>query len=287
MSCGLQDVLEFEALGRPAVLVASGAFTDAAERQAALLGQPALRARLRRAPGPGPHRRRDAGARARRGGRAAACSSRQRRGAPWRRAGPGLRSAAWSARDALVRRGGGALLRVRVWDRRGLRELLAARAAGQARVPRRRRVHQLRRARRAGARARDEMASAASARARSSRCGWATRSTTWSSAYALAAAGAVLFELPPDATPPQVDGRAAPDRGGRVLQRRRDSAELAVPRRPHRSGASPGGHRRGLAPHRHLRHHRDAEDRDAHDQRLDGDGAHVLSRTGIGRDESR
>jgi hypothetical protein len=35
-------VLEFEALGRPAVLVASAAFTEAAERQAALLGQPAL-----------------------------------------------------------------------------------------------------------------------------------------------------------------------------------------------------------------------------------------------------
>ncbi len=43
MSCGLRDVLEFEALDRPAVLVASSAFTDAAEVQAALLGQPALR----------------------------------------------------------------------------------------------------------------------------------------------------------------------------------------------------------------------------------------------------
>ena len=43
MSCGLRDVLEFESLGRPAVLVASAAFTDAAERQARLLGQPALR----------------------------------------------------------------------------------------------------------------------------------------------------------------------------------------------------------------------------------------------------
>jgi hypothetical protein len=42
VSCGLQDVMEFEALGRPAVLVASAAFTDAAARQAALLGQPAL-----------------------------------------------------------------------------------------------------------------------------------------------------------------------------------------------------------------------------------------------------
>ena len=43
MSCGLRDVLEFESLGRPAVLVASDAFTDAAERQSRLLGQPALR----------------------------------------------------------------------------------------------------------------------------------------------------------------------------------------------------------------------------------------------------
>ncbi len=43
MSCGLRDVLEFEALDRPAVLIASGAFVDAAAEQAALLGQPALR----------------------------------------------------------------------------------------------------------------------------------------------------------------------------------------------------------------------------------------------------
>jgi hypothetical protein len=43
VSCGLRDVLEFEALGRPAVLVASDAFADAAERQARMLGQPALR----------------------------------------------------------------------------------------------------------------------------------------------------------------------------------------------------------------------------------------------------
>jgi hypothetical protein len=42
VSCGLQDVLELETLGRPAVLVASSAFVDAAARQAALLGQPAL-----------------------------------------------------------------------------------------------------------------------------------------------------------------------------------------------------------------------------------------------------
>ncbi len=43
MSCGLRDVLEFEALGKPAVLVASSTFAGAAEEQAALLGQPALR----------------------------------------------------------------------------------------------------------------------------------------------------------------------------------------------------------------------------------------------------
>ena len=43
MSCGLRDVLEFESLGKPAVLVASDAFTQAAEEQAALLGQPELR----------------------------------------------------------------------------------------------------------------------------------------------------------------------------------------------------------------------------------------------------
>lgn len=42
MSCGLRDVLEFEGLGRPAVLVASGAFAQAAERQTRLLGQPDL-----------------------------------------------------------------------------------------------------------------------------------------------------------------------------------------------------------------------------------------------------
>ena len=42
MSCGLRDVVEFEQLGRPAVLIASSAFTQAAEHQAELLGQPAL-----------------------------------------------------------------------------------------------------------------------------------------------------------------------------------------------------------------------------------------------------
>ena len=43
MSCGLRDVLEFEADGRPAVLVASSAFTAAADRQAEMLGQPSAR----------------------------------------------------------------------------------------------------------------------------------------------------------------------------------------------------------------------------------------------------
>ena len=43
MSCGLRDVLEFETLDTPAVLVASDAFTDAAEDQSASLGQPAIR----------------------------------------------------------------------------------------------------------------------------------------------------------------------------------------------------------------------------------------------------
>ena len=42
MSCGLRDVVEFEQLGKPAVLVASSAFADAAARQAELLGQPGL-----------------------------------------------------------------------------------------------------------------------------------------------------------------------------------------------------------------------------------------------------
>ncbi len=42
MSCGLQDVMELEALGTPAVLVASGAFEQAAREQSALLGQPDL-----------------------------------------------------------------------------------------------------------------------------------------------------------------------------------------------------------------------------------------------------
>jgi hypothetical protein len=42
VSCGLRDVMEFETLGTPAVLAASGAFREAADAQAALLGQPAL-----------------------------------------------------------------------------------------------------------------------------------------------------------------------------------------------------------------------------------------------------
>ena len=43
MSCGLRDVLEFEKLGRPAILVASEAFVDAADKQAAMLGAPDAR----------------------------------------------------------------------------------------------------------------------------------------------------------------------------------------------------------------------------------------------------
>ena len=43
MSCGLRDVLSFEAEGKPAVLVASAAFTAAADRQSIALGQPEAR----------------------------------------------------------------------------------------------------------------------------------------------------------------------------------------------------------------------------------------------------
>jgi hypothetical protein len=43
VSCGLRDVLSFEGSGRPAVLVASSAFVDAAAAQAASLGQERLR----------------------------------------------------------------------------------------------------------------------------------------------------------------------------------------------------------------------------------------------------
>ena len=42
MSCGLHDVVEFEGAGRPAVLIASDAFVQAAEEQSRKLGQPAL-----------------------------------------------------------------------------------------------------------------------------------------------------------------------------------------------------------------------------------------------------
>jgi alkanesulfonate monooxygenase SsuD/methylene tetrahydromethanopterin reductase-like flavin-dependent oxidoreductase (luciferase family) len=43
VSCGLRDVLSFEAEDKPAVLVASSAFADAAVQQAAALGQPEVR----------------------------------------------------------------------------------------------------------------------------------------------------------------------------------------------------------------------------------------------------
>jgi hypothetical protein len=43
VSCGLRDVLSFEADDKPAVLVASSAFADAADHQAAALGQPNIR----------------------------------------------------------------------------------------------------------------------------------------------------------------------------------------------------------------------------------------------------
>lgn len=43
MSCGLRDVLSFEADDKPAVLIASSAFADAAAHQAEALGQPNLR----------------------------------------------------------------------------------------------------------------------------------------------------------------------------------------------------------------------------------------------------
>jgi hypothetical protein len=43
VSCGLHDVMGFEQLGRPGVLVASDVFVQAADVQAQRLGQPALR----------------------------------------------------------------------------------------------------------------------------------------------------------------------------------------------------------------------------------------------------
>ena len=42
MSCGLRDVLSFEGIDKPAVLVASSAFEQAAEHQSAALGQPGI-----------------------------------------------------------------------------------------------------------------------------------------------------------------------------------------------------------------------------------------------------
>jgi hypothetical protein len=42
VSCGLRDVMEFESLGRPGVLIASDAFARAASDQVQLLGQPRL-----------------------------------------------------------------------------------------------------------------------------------------------------------------------------------------------------------------------------------------------------
>jgi hypothetical protein len=43
VSCGLRDVVEFEAAGKPAVLVASSAFIAAADDQSAKLGAPGAR----------------------------------------------------------------------------------------------------------------------------------------------------------------------------------------------------------------------------------------------------
>ena len=44
MSCGLRDVLSFESdKDKPAVLVASSAFTQAADHQSTQLGQPEIR----------------------------------------------------------------------------------------------------------------------------------------------------------------------------------------------------------------------------------------------------
>jgi hypothetical protein len=42
VSCGLRDVLSFEGMDKPAVLVASSAFEQAAEHQSAALGQPGI-----------------------------------------------------------------------------------------------------------------------------------------------------------------------------------------------------------------------------------------------------
>jgi hypothetical protein len=42
VSCGLRDVLSFEEMDRPAVLVASSAFEQAADHQSTALGQPGI-----------------------------------------------------------------------------------------------------------------------------------------------------------------------------------------------------------------------------------------------------
>jgi hypothetical protein len=42
VSCGLRDVLSFEGMDTPAVLVASRAFRQAAEHQSRALGQPKI-----------------------------------------------------------------------------------------------------------------------------------------------------------------------------------------------------------------------------------------------------
>jgi hypothetical protein len=43
VSCGLHDVVSFEGLGRPAVLVASSVFREVAAAEAQNLGQPSIR----------------------------------------------------------------------------------------------------------------------------------------------------------------------------------------------------------------------------------------------------
>jgi hypothetical protein len=43
VSCGLRDVAEFEGAGKPAVLIASDAFVQAADEQSDKLGAPELR----------------------------------------------------------------------------------------------------------------------------------------------------------------------------------------------------------------------------------------------------
>ena len=43
MSCGLRDVANLEAAGRPTLLVHTDAFSESARRQTEMLGQPAMR----------------------------------------------------------------------------------------------------------------------------------------------------------------------------------------------------------------------------------------------------